>query len=483
MTEEVGDALIPLCVDLDGTLVRTDMLHEAILLLAKRSPATLVALPGWLTRGKAGFKHLVAERVEIDATALPYRAEVLSLIEAARTEGRPVVLATAAPARIAEAVAAHLGLFDSVLSSNQGTNLSAGAKARALVELYGDGGFDYVGNDSADLPVLARARRGYLVSSRSGLRRAAAHGHDAITNLDNPRGGALTWLKALRVHQWLKNLLIFVPLAAAHEAGNHVLLAASVIAFIAFSLCASSVYFLNDLLDLPADRIHRRKRNRPFASGALPIKAGVIVAPLLFAIALGLACLLPMRFLGVLLLYYALTTLYSFFLKRQVVVDVMLLASLYTIRIIAGSAATGIEPSFWLLALSMFVFLGLAMVKRYSELRLASATSAPLAGRGYRPDDLPVILALGSASGMVSVLILAMYTQATIVPEMYAAPEWLWLVPPLMLYWITRLWMKAQRGEVDEDPVIFAARDPQSLAVATLMGAAFLLATSGWSIW
>jgi len=478
-----GDAPIPLCVDLDGTLVRTDMLHEALLLLAKRSPMTLATLPGWLVRGKAGFKHLVAERVAIDAAALPYRADVLALIEEARAAGRPVILATAAATPIATAIAEHLGLFDAVLSSDTGTNLSAAAKADALVARYGERGFDYIGNGRADLPVLARARRGFLISSHGGLRRAAVRGHDGITFLDDKGGGVRVWAKALRLHQWLKNLLVFVPLVAAHQAGDVALLAASMIAFLAFSLCASSVYLMNDLLDLSADRAHRRKRNRPFASGALPVKAGVVAAPLLLAIALGLAFSLPTRFLGVLLLYYALTTLYSFFLKRQVVVDVMLLASLYTIRILAGSAATGIEPSFWLLALSMFVFLCLAMVKRYSELRLAVSSAVPLAGRGYRPDDLPVVLALGTSSGMVSVLILAMYTQAAIVPEMYPAPEWLWLVPPLMLYWITRLWTKAQRGEVDEDPVIFAARDWQSLAVATLMGAAFLLATSGWSPW
>ena len=478
-----GDAPIPLCVDLDGTLVRTDMLHEALLLLAKRSPMTLATLPGWLVRGKAGFKHLVAERVAIDAAALPYRADVLALIEEARAAGRPVILATAAATPIATAIAEHLGLFDAVLSSDTGTNLSAAAKADALVARYGERGFDYIGNGRADLPVLARARRGFLISSHGGLRRAAVRSHDGITFLDDKGGGVRVWAKALRLHQWLKNLLVFVPLVAAHQAGDVALLAASMIAFLAFSLCASSVYLMNDLLDLSADRAHRRKRNRPFASGALPVKAGVVAAPLLLAIALGLAFSLPTRFLGVLLLYYALTTLYSFFLKRQVVVDVMLLASLYTIRILAGSAATGIEPSFWLLALSMFVFLCLAMVKRYSELRLAVSSAVPLAGRGYRPDDLPVVLALGTSSGMVSVLILAMYTQAAIVPEMYPAPEWLWLVPPLMLYWITRLWTKAQRGEVDEDPVIFAARDWQSLAVATLMGAAFLLATSGWSPW
>lgn len=478
----VRDASIPLCVDLDGTLVRTDMLHETLLLLAKGAPRTLASLPGWLMRGKAGFKHEVAQRVTVDPASLPYRLEILDLIAEARAQGRRVVLATAAPTQVATAIAAHLGSFDEVLCSDEDHNLSADAKAALLVERFGACGFDYVGNDHADLPVFAQARRAYLVSSHGGLRRAV-RGHDAARFLDNPAGGVRAWVKALRLHQWLKNLLVFVPLAAAHAVMDASLLIAAMLAFLAFSLCASSVYILNDLLDLPSDRAHWRKRNRPFASGALPVKAGVVAAPLLLAAALALVWFLPVRFLGVLAAYYALTTLYSFFLKKQVVVDVMLLAALYTLRIIAGSAATNIRPSFWLLTLSMFVFLGLAMVKRYSELRIALTASAPIAGRGYRPDDLPVVLALGSASGMVSVLILAMYTQAEIVPAMYPSPEWLWLAPPLMLYWTTRLWMKAQRGEVHDDPVVFAARDWQSLAVLALMGASFLLAMSGISIW
>lgn len=475
------DTAIPLCVDLDGTLIRTDMLHETLLLLAKASPASLAALPGWLARGKAGFKHLIAERVVIDPSGLPYREDVLTLIQEARAEGRPVVLATASPTRVATAIADHLGLFDAVLSSDEGNNLSARAKADLLAARFGERGFDYIGNDHADLPVFARARRAFLVSSQGGLRKAATRHHDTVAFLDDAKGGVRAWAKALRVHQWLKNLLVFVPLAAAHQVTNADLLVQAILAFISFSLCASSVYLLNDLLDLPADRLHRRKKKRPFASGALPVKAGVIAAPLLLAVALGLALLLPSHFLVVLAFYYGLTLAYSFLLKKQVIVDVMLLAGLYTLRIIAGAAATGIKPSFWLLALSMFVFLGLAMVKRYSELRIAAASPAPLAGRGYHPDDLPVVLALGSASGMVSVLILALYTQAEIVPDMYPAPEWLWLMPPLMLYWTARLWMKAQRGEVDDDPVVFAAKDWQSLTVVTLMGAAFLLATSGWS--
>jgi 4-hydroxybenzoate polyprenyltransferase/phosphoserine phosphatase len=473
---------VPLCVDLDGTLVRTDMLHETLLLLAKTRPASLASLPVWLRHGKAGFKHLVAERVQVDPAALPYRADVLELIETARAEGRPVILATAASASVAQAIADHLGVFDAVLSSAPGNNLSARAKAATLAERFGVGGFDYIGNDTVDLPVFAQARRAYLVSSRPGLRRAA-QSHPDITFIDDRGGGVRAWAKALRVHQWLKNLLVFVPLVAAHRVGDLSLLTAAIIAFLSYSLCASSVYLLNDMLDLPADRVHHRKRRRPFASGALPVRAGAVAVPVLLACSVALALLLPGRFLAVLAFYYGLTAIYSFWLKKQVIVDVMLLAGLYTLRIIAGSAATDIRPSFWLLALSMFVFLGLAMVKRYSELRLAAASPQPLVGRGYHPDDLPVVMALGASSGMISVLILAMYTQADIVPENYPAPEWLWLAPALMLYWTARLWLKAVRGQVDDDPVVFAARDWQSLVVVGLIGIVFLLASSGWQPW
>ncbi len=479
---DAAAAPVPLCVDLDGTLVRTDTLHESLLTLAKRSPATLLALPAWLAKGKAGFKHLVAERVEIDGAALPYRPEVLELIAAARAEGRPVVLATAASASIAQAVADHLGLFDAVLSSDRAVNLSSRSKADLLVAHYGEGGFDYVGNDTVDLAVFARARKAFLISSWKGLRRAAA-GHPDIRFIDDSGSRPRAWIKALRVHQWLKNLLIFVPLAGAHELGNLPLLAAALIAFLSYSLCASSVYLLNDMLDLAADRAHRRKKSRPFASGVLPVKAGVVAVPALLALSIGLALLLPGRFLAVLGFYYLLTGLYSFWLKKQVIVDVMLLAGLYTLRIVAGSAATGIRPSFWLLAMSMFVFLGLAMVKRYSELRIAVASGKALAGRGYHADDLPVVLALGASSGMISVLILAMYTQADIVPAHYPAPEWLWLAPALMLYWTARLWLKTVRGEVDDDPVVFAAKDWQSLVVVGMMGVVFTLATIGWTPW
>jgi 4-hydroxybenzoate polyprenyltransferase len=475
-----ADAAIPLCVDLDGTLVLSDTLHEALLLLAKGSPLSLAKLPTWLIGGKARFKQLVAERVELHPSGLPYCEDVLELIRDARERGRPIALVTAAPPRIANAVASHLGLFDIVLASSDELNLSRHRKAEALARRYGTKGFDYVGNSGDDLPVFEHCRRAFLVSSSGRLRRHASRRNEMVTFVETRRGGLRGWARALRVHQWLKNLLVFVPLLASGRFRESEAALQAVLAFVSFSLLASAVYLINDMVDLQSDRLHRTKRNRPFASGALPLAAGGAAAPILIAASIGGAMLLPPLFLFALLAYAAVTTLYSFALKRQVIVDIMLLAGLYTMRILAGSAATNIHPSFWLLAFSMFIFLCLAATKRYSELRQSMAEDKTLSGRGYLPSDLPVVLALGSGSGLVSVLILALYTQSLIVPETYPAPGWIWLVPPLLLYWVARLWLKAGRGEIDDDPVLFAAKDWQSLGTAAVVGGLFILARSGW---
>ena len=477
------DTQIPLCVDLDGTLVRSDMLHETVMLLIKKSPLSMVALPIWLKGGKANLKRMIAERVELSVGSLPYRKEVLDLIATARCDGRHIVLATAAPSLIANAIADHLGIFDEVLSSSSSVNLAGARKAELLSARFGEGGFDYIGNDHIDIEVIKRARRGYLVSSSTSIRKTARESCKNISFIDNHRGGLKSWIKAIRVHQWLKNGLIFIPALAAHEVGNFNTMLSALIAFVSFCLCASSVYILNDILDLSSDRIHKTKHRRPFAAGDVSILSGVLVMLLLLALSVILALTLNYKFLLIIGFYYLITLSYSIFLKKQVVVDVILLAGLYTTRILAGAAATEIMPSFWLLAFSMFVFLCLAMVKRYSELRVSVKSQSMLAGRGYMPDDLPVIMSLGSSSGMVSVLILAMYMQSEGMTSMYPSPQWLWLTPPLMLYWITRLWLKAHRGEIDDDPVVFAARDWQSLVILGIMIATFLLAISNVVFW
>ncbi len=474
---------VPLCIDLDGTLVRSDMLHESTLELLKTAPLALVRLPGWLAEGKGVLKYRIAERVEIDVEHLPYRQPVLDRIERARGEGRQVVLATAAAPQIAEAIAAHLGLFDVVISSDASTNLAGDAKARALVDRFGEQGFDYIGDSATDLHVWHHARRAIVVSDNDRLpARASAQGRE-VERIDDDAGGAKIWMKAFRVHQWLKNLLVFLPLLAAHRFTEPMLVLNAIIAFFAFSITASAVYLVNDLLDLPSDRRHHRKYQRPFASGRLSIPAGIAVAVVNVLVAAGLTLLLPPPFAVVLTLYLVTTSLYSFWLKKRVIVDVILLASLYTLRIIAGAAATVIVPSFWLLAFSMFVFLSLAIVKRYSELSLVKDETQLLAGRGYLKSDLPVLSALGVGSGLMSVMVLALYIDSVTAETAYREPVWLWMATPIMLYWVARLWMKTHRGEIHDDPVLFAATDRQSLAIAPVLGLIFIAASQGWRFW
>jgi 4-hydroxybenzoate polyprenyltransferase/phosphoserine phosphatase len=477
MTAIANPASIPLCVDCDGTLLRTDLLHESVFALAKQSPASLLWLPLWLSRGKAYMKQQIAARVKLDYDSLPICEEMVDRIKAARVEGRRIVLATASPRPWAEGVAQRIGLFDEVIASDEQVNLAGINKADHLSERFGERQFDYAGNSRADLPVWKRSAGAIVVSSSASLSRAAAMHGPVHAVISPPRATKLTYVKSLRAHQWLKNLLVWVPLAAAHKLGSTDGLLNGLIAFFSFSFCASAVYVLNDLLDLEADRLHIRKRKRPFASGALPIWQGALMIPALLLASFLLAILLPLEFLAVLVAYFAMTVAYSVRLKRQVIVDVLLLATLYTVRVVAGAAATEVLPSFWLLAMSMFIFLSLAMVKRYSELLITLQLNKQSAvGRGYSVQDLPVLMAIGVSAGMSAVMVLALYVNAPEAQALYNHTTWLWLLPPVLLYWVSRIWMKAHRGEVDDDPVVFAVRDWQSLVIGAILASLLWLA-------
>lgn len=364
----------PLCVDCDGTLIATDLLYEAFFLLIKQYPIGLFLLPFWLIKGKVYLKERLAEHVEFDWSTLPYRPEIVDLINNARAENRQTVLATASPRAWANGIANHLACFDTVLATEQGINLSGQNKANHLVKLFGDKNFDYAGDAPADLAVWQHAASAIVVSSNAKLiSKSTAKVANNIPGINvqvikPKKANLLVYLRALRIHQWLKNLLIIVPLLAAHQANALQGLLQVAYAFFAFSLCASAVYVLNDLLDLESDRQHIRKRKRPFAACSIALWQGMLMVPALLIIAFAIAALLPKQFILVLAAYFVMTLAYSIRLKKQVIVDVMLLAGLYTMRIIAGAAATQITPSFWLLAFSMFIFLSLAMVKRYSEL-------------------------------------------------------------------------------------------------------------------
>ncbi len=469
---------LPLCVDCDGTLLRTDLLHESVFLLLKSSWTTVFRLPIWLMRGKAYMKQQLSDRVEIDAAKLPYNQDVLDLVQQARHEGRTTVLVTASPRKQAQQIADHVGLFDRVEASDAEVNLSGRHKAEHLEKLYGRGGFVYAGNSTTDLPVWASSAGAVVVSPSQSLSDSAAKLAPVVQNIRPPGPTIKSYAKAIRVHQWLKNMLVFVPLLAAHRASLGPETLAAVLAFFAFSLCASAVYVINDLLDLPSDRVHVRKRNRPFASGVIPIVHGVVLVPVLLLGAIALCTQLPLKFSLTLAGYFVLTCLYSFWLKNKVTVDVMMLTTLYTTRILAGAAATAILPSFWLLAFSMFIFLSLAVVKRYSEMLVAvQSNKTKAAGRGYVTSDMPVLLGLGVAAGYNAILILALYVNSPDLRGLYPHQWSLWMILPPMLYWISRVWMKAHRGELHDDPVVFAATDKQSWGVALLVAAALFVAS------
>ncbi len=472
----------PLVIDLDGTLVRTDTLVEAALRLAARDPLALLRLLLTLPRtGLAAFKQQMAAAEPLEPDSLVYNADVLALAESARAAGRPVYLCTAADAQSAEAIAAHVGIFAAVFASDGVVNLKGPAKARRLVAEFGAHGFDYVGDATADVPVWHEAATAYVVAPSPALAlraRAASTRVEMLGKRASLPGRLRVWSRALRVHQWAKNILVFVPVFAAHNL-QIATLAAAAAGFASFSLCASSVYLLNDLLDLPHDRRHPSKRNRPFASGALNIIAAppLIFACLAGAVAIGLT--LPWYFLAILAIYYSCTLAYSMGLKRLPVWDVMMLAGLYTLRIFAGGAATAIPLSPWLLAFSMFLFFSLAIVKRKTELgqHVREGRTAKIGGRGYLPEDLDMLRGMAASSGIMAVLVLALYVNSPDITVLYHRPAALWAVCPALLFWISRVLMLSNRGLMPDDPVVFALRDRVSLAVGGLVLGAFLVGT------
>lgn len=468
----------PLCVDLDGTLIHSDLLLESFLLLVKKNPLYLLLVPIWLLRGKAHLKQQIASRVQIHGGALPYTQALIPWLTTQKTQGRPLWLVTASDHRLANAVAKHLGFFDGILASDGHTNLSGANKAAELVKRFGAKGFDYAGNHRVDLPVWAQARQAVVVNAPESLATAARALTEVSLVVPRQQGMMSNLLKAIRVHQWAKNALILVPLLAAHKVSDMSLALDGVLAFMAFSLCASSVYLLNDMLDLEADRQHHSKCHRPFASGRLSLLFGLFGAPALLLSALAVSFLLPPKFLGVLLTYYVATLLYSFTLKKMVMIDVLALAGLYTIRIVAGAAAMGIPLSFWLLMFACFVFLSLAMVKRYAEL-LAMRQQGKLKakGRGYQVEDLSLLQSLGSSAGYLSVLILALYLNSPDVARLYTQPKVAWGLVPIMLYWISRMWMETHRGRMHDDPLVYALKDRMSLATGLAGGVLLYLAT------
>jgi 4-hydroxybenzoate polyprenyltransferase len=429
-----------------------------------------------LLHGKAALKHRLAQAVDFDPATLPYDDEVLTCIRQAWEDGRPVYLASTSNRRLVETVADHIGMFAGWFASDEDPNLAGHAKAERLVEAFGERGFDYIGNDAADLPVWARAAKAIAIRTPNGIARKLRNVSEDVEHLRHERPTWRTWAKLIRVHQYAKNALVFLPLLTSHRFEWDAAMQAS-LAFVAFCLCASSVYIINDLVDLQADRRHRSKCRRPLASGAVPLVHGLLAVPVLFVAALLVASLVSLPFLGVLLGYFAVTTAYSFVLKRKMLVDVMTLATLYSVRVLGGAVAIDVVVSKWLLGFCMALFVSLALMKRYVELAARSDAKLPdPSNRDYRTGDLEVVSALAAAAGFNAVTVFALYISSDAVHQLYRRPEVLWLICPVLIYWIGRALMLAHRREMDDDPVIFALKDRASLL--TMMTAVAIIAVA-----
>ena len=475
---------VVLCVDLDGTLVKSDTLVDSVLALARQHPAALLKVPGWMAQGKAAFKHHVTSAVELDVEHLPYNMPLLEWLRTEVGAGRAVYLATAADRRLADRVANYLGIFAGVLASDGAINLAGGNKLTAFRAQFGES-FCYIGNARPDTELLKACESPMVAnphrSLSGGLHRA---GIIPARSFEDRSSAVKSWLRAVRLHQWAKNTLIFVPLLLAH-AWNPAAIAAACMAFLSFGLCASATYIINDLLDIEADRRHPRKRRRPFAAGDLSAFAGVAAVVGMMLVSVGLALLVPRlfaavpgghllaepyRFLEWLGLYTATTLTYSFYLKRKLLLDVFVLSGLYTVRILAGSAATGVPVSAWLAGFSVFFFLSLAFVKRFSELEgLRERGGAVTNGRGYWVGDLEQLRALGTGAAYAAVVVMTLYINNPETTRLYLHVTRLWLVVPVLLLWLSTVWMLASRGEMHDDPVVWAITSKRSLLMGVLM--------------
>lgn len=479
-SEQPNASLTPLIVDLDGTLTPTDTLIESIVLLAKHNPLDVLKFPLWLLRGRAVFKSNVASRVKFSAAHLPYRQPLVDYLRSERAKGRRIILATAAHKSIAEAVAKKLELFDGILASDETRNLKGRTKLAAIREAVGKK-FVYAGDSVADLPIWKEAEAAILVDVSAQVAKSVRRDTPIEWEFQRSDAGIAVWLRALRVHQWMKNFLLFVPLLTAFSFFDISKLMAIMTAFFAFCLAASATYMVNDLWDLENDRSHPRKRDRPFANGSIPIPNGIGVAAAALVAALVLAATVSGNFLSMLLLYLVLTSAYSWVLKEYVLIDVLMLSLLYTLRILAGSVAVGISTSSWLLAFSVFIFFSLALVKRCSELVSLNQTGREAArGRDYRVTDLTVLWPLGVGAALSAVVVFGLFISSADTLERYASAQLLWLVAICLIYWIARLWIKTVRGEMHDDPLVFAIKDFGSrmtilAMISTTLAAHFIL--------
>ena len=477
--EIAGSAALPLCVDLDGTVLRTDSLFESLARLLRQKPWCIVMIPLWCLQGRARLKQHLARRVLIHVALLPYHVKFLEWLKHQKAEGREIILATAADASIARCIASHLDVFDSVIASDGQHNLKGKRKLDILRERF-PGGFEYAGNARSDLKIWRHCSDAVAVGASPQLVQQARDSGVRVRTFPGGSKGLRHYARAMRCHQWAKNVLIYVPLLTSHQFTHPTLLWRATLSGLLFSLCSSAQYILNDLMDLDADRHHPTKRLRPFASGDLPLQTGFVLAPLLLGVSLATAWFLSPLFAGALALYFGLSLAYSLHIKRIILLDAFVLSGLYTIRIIAGHLVTGIAFSVWLMSFAFFLFLSLAFSKRWTELNNAQRSNGTVVGRGYEIGDLQQVNLFGVCSSFLAAVVFILYLQSDKVKELYRYPQLLWLLSPIFLYWVSRIWILSTRGKVSEDPVLFVLKDPVTYVAAVICGLIMLLATTDW---
>jgi 4-hydroxybenzoate polyprenyltransferase len=470
----------PLCIDLDGTLLKTDTLWETFIAQLKSRPWRLLLVPFWLLSGRACLKQRLADGAKLDCASLPYTGQLLSLLEQAHAAQRPLILVSACDCSVAMQIAEHLGFFTEVIASDGKTNLKGENKARVLVERFGRGGFDYAGNERADFAVWEVARERLVVNAPRGIAQRLGGNSETVRELSPRANRPKAFVRALRCHQWSKNTLVFLPLIAAHAYFSREAVTGAGLMFVAWCLVASGIYVLNDLLDLEADRRHPTKRLRPFASGDLPLSVGIVMAPALLVSGLVVAALISPGCVAALGLYCALAFAYSSHLKKKPLVDVFTLAFFFTVRVVGGGLASGYPVSAWLLAFAGFLFLGLAFLKRCSELVCIQGLGRRHMGsRGYGVVDLPVLQMFGVASAFVAIMVLSLYVNSAVAEAQYRWPAALWAAGPFMLLWLCRLWLATARGEMSDDPIVYSIKDWVSWLTGACVLATFIAATVG----
>lgn len=467
---------VPIFVDLDGTLIFTDTLLEQILLYLKKNPLNFINILKWIFIGISHLKNEIRKVIEIQVENLPYNKELILWIRSQKNQGNKIYLCTATNVNVANKINNYLNLFDDVFGSNEFINLKGKKKLINIYEVTNNSEFCYVGDSKPDIEVWKKAKYAVLVNVKKKLTTKVSGCSTIIHTFNNKKINFYIISKMLRLHQWLKNFLLFVPFLTSHLSISLNAISQLILSFFAFSFCASSVYIINDLLDIDSDRKHGSKRERPFAAGSVSILVGILFFVACLIISIGLTVFIENDFYNYIILYFVITCLYTLKLKTLILVDCIILSILYTLRIISGSIPIDVDISFWLLAFSIFIFLSLAFLKRYVELSKLGSKNITVSGRGYVKSDASIVKILGIVSGFSSILVLCLYINGETSKFYYSSPEFIWLSVAIMIYWTCWVWIKAERKEIDDDPIIFASKDIVSIFVGIAFLMLFLLA-------